>query len=207
MPESERMKRKKSEKRDQILESARKLFFERGFMDTRMEDIAENADLAIGTLYLYFESKNDIQASLCEEGLALMEDLFVSTPLDNVDCWEKLRRTGNIALEFYQQHPDYWQIMTYLFLSAQLEKSFSDLRRRILDGIGYVLKHLQKILREGIEEGEIRECDVEQTALLLWAKILGIIYCDSAGFLADINLSMDQMLMISTEMTTSYLKD
>ncbi len=206
MPESERMKRKKSEKRDQILESARKLFFESGYASTRVEDIAKDADLAIGTLYLYFENKNDIYASLCEDGLAIMEDCFSRANLDGEDCWAKMGTMVAVILDFYRTYPDYWQIMTFLFLSSKHEEIMAGLRQQILDGIGRVLERLRDIIREGIKAGQIRQCDVERTALVLWAKILGIVYCDRAGFLGDLGIGLGDIIETSTEMTVRFLK-
>ncbi len=207
MADSERMKRKKSEKRDQILESARRLFYENGYANTRVDDIAKDTDLAIGTLYLYFENKNDIYASLCQEGLGIMEDLFTQTNMDGMNCWEKMATMVQVILKFYGEYPDYWGIMTYLFLSSRLEDILADLRHEILEGITRVLKRLEEIIREGIAAGDIRECNVDQTVLLLWAKILGLVYCDRAGLAEDLGLSLGDMIAASAEMTIRYLKD
>jgi AcrR family transcriptional regulator len=64
----------KTEVRERILESAIDTFSQYGFDKTRMEDIAEVAKLAKGTLYLYFKSKEDLFYAICERDLNKLKD-------------------------------------------------------------------------------------------------------------------------------------
>jgi len=64
----------KIEVREKILQSAIDTFSRYGFDKTRMEDIAETAKLAKGTLYLYFKSKEDLFYAICESGLDKLKD-------------------------------------------------------------------------------------------------------------------------------------
>ena len=54
----------------EILDAARKIFAEKGFAGTTMEEIAERSGLAKGTLYLYFPSKQDIYMATLKRGVA-----------------------------------------------------------------------------------------------------------------------------------------
>lgn len=64
----------KTEVKERILRSAIDTFSRYGFDKTRMEDIAEAAKLAKGTLYLYFKSKEDLFYAICETGLDKLKD-------------------------------------------------------------------------------------------------------------------------------------
>lgn len=64
----------KTEVRERILQSAIDTFSRYGFDKTRMEDVAEAAKLAKGTLYLYFKSKEDLFYAICETGLDKLKD-------------------------------------------------------------------------------------------------------------------------------------
>lgn len=64
----------KTEVRERILQSAIDTFSQYGFDKTRMEDIAEAAKLAKGTLYLYFKSKEDLFYAICERDLNKLKD-------------------------------------------------------------------------------------------------------------------------------------
>lgn len=59
-----RREREKLERREQVLESALSLFSERGYHDVSMQEIAQAAEFAIGTLYTFFESKDALYSAL-----------------------------------------------------------------------------------------------------------------------------------------------
>jgi AcrR family transcriptional regulator len=60
----ERKEREKERRRQQIMVAAKRVFVEKGFGGATMEDIAREAELSAGTLYLYFKNKNELYASL-----------------------------------------------------------------------------------------------------------------------------------------------
>lgn len=68
----ERRQREKKERRAQILRAARTMFWKDGYEGTTMPRIAEAAELAPGTLYLYFPSKESLYAQLLVEGYDLL---------------------------------------------------------------------------------------------------------------------------------------
>ena len=63
--------KKKSERKDRIFSAAVDLFNEKGFSDTSMQDIAENSNLAVGTLYNYFPSKNDLLLEIMQDEMEI----------------------------------------------------------------------------------------------------------------------------------------
>lgn len=58
--------------RERILDAARKCFVEHGFHAASMASIAETADMSVGLIYRYFESKNDIIVAIIEQQLTLL---------------------------------------------------------------------------------------------------------------------------------------
>ncbi len=206
MAESERMKRRKEEKRDQILNSARKLFLERGYSSTRMEDIARDADIAIGTLYLYFKNKNEIYASLCEDGLAILDKLFAEAARDGKNCWEKMESLAKVNLRFYRKHRAYYDIVTFVFASLKPEDLSTALREKIVARIDGILNHLEEIIREGMEAGAMRPGDVEETALVLWSAVLGMVFVDQAGFMEGLGKNLNDVAVASMGMAFRGLK-
>ncbi len=64
----ERRRREKEDRRRRILETARRIFWKKGFSGTTMPEIARAAELAPGTLYLYFPGKESLYAELLVEG-------------------------------------------------------------------------------------------------------------------------------------------
>lgn len=65
------------EKRPAILNAARAVFLEKGYAETRMSEIAAHAGVAVGTLYLYFESKESIARAMAESFYKRIEEIVV----------------------------------------------------------------------------------------------------------------------------------
>ena len=85
-----RRERQKLEREQRILAAARRLFDRRGFVDTSMEDVARRAGLAVGTLYNYFSSKDQLLIALSridtERLLIIGERILADPPEDPVEA-------------------------------------------------------------------------------------------------------------------------
>ena len=76
MTTKERRAREKLARRQAILAAAKAVFAEKALSATTIDEIAERAELAKGTIYLYFKSKEEMYTALMEDGLALLVQRF-----------------------------------------------------------------------------------------------------------------------------------
>lgn len=105
-----RREQKRSSTRRELLLAGRKLFSEEGLYDSRIEDIAEHAGIAKGTLYLYFRSKEDLVKAVVSDGFEKLRD--------HVDARMKGQRSLKGAasavfsahLGFFEESPDLLRI-------------------------------------------------------------------------------------------------
>ena len=67
-------KRKDNEKHHRIIEAATKVFAKNGFYQSKIAQIAKEAGVADGTIYIYFDNKDDILISLFEEQMKVVLD-------------------------------------------------------------------------------------------------------------------------------------
>ena len=72
-PPTGRRERHRAETRDRIFRAALRLFAERGFLETTVEDITEAADVGKGTFFNYFPTKEHVLATLGAERIAAVE--------------------------------------------------------------------------------------------------------------------------------------
>jgi TetR/AcrR family transcriptional repressor of uid operon len=83
----------KTEVKERIIQSAVECFSKYGLDRTRMDDVAQKADLSKGTLYLYFKSKEDLFYVICENNLRILKEqlshIFATTKEDLVVTGEK----------------------------------------------------------------------------------------------------------------------
>jgi AcrR family transcriptional regulator len=72
-----RREREKNQHRQEVLDTALKLFSEKGFYNVSMQEIAEKSEFGIGTLYNYFESKEQLFTELMKAGIEKFQDFLV----------------------------------------------------------------------------------------------------------------------------------
>ena len=73
---AERREREKQRRRNDILDAAEHVFFEKGLKSATMDEVAEEAELSKGTLYLYFKSKEDLYLGITERALTVLKQMF-----------------------------------------------------------------------------------------------------------------------------------
>ncbi len=82
----DRISRKRARTRAELLAAARKVFAAHGFHEASIAEITAHADVGVGTFYLHFRDKDEIFATLLEDGLSEMREVVVSSvedqPLD-----------------------------------------------------------------------------------------------------------------------------
>jgi AcrR family transcriptional regulator len=97
--------RRKAESRQRLLEAARQLFIERGYHETRPQDIARAADVGYGTFYLHFADKRDCFLAFAEEARAELER-FVSARVAGVEGVEhQLRALLEALIDYSERNP------------------------------------------------------------------------------------------------------
>src|SRR6185295_6794426 len=86
-------------KRELILRAATQVFARNGYFNSKVADIARAADVADGTVYLYFKSKEEILHSIFDQNMAEAIDAGRKLIEDVPDPREKLRRIALLHLE------------------------------------------------------------------------------------------------------------
>ena len=159
--------------------AARDLFLAGGIAATTMDDIARACDLAKGTLYLYFTSKDEIAFALLlqtteELAVALRDSLDAAAPA--VDQLELLARA---YYRFFVAQPESFR---YMFVVPH--ESYAG---RVADGLverwgaaGRVaLGLVAALLEQGVAEGDLVVADPWSAAVALWSAITGVIVIPS----------------------------
>lgn len=99
---AERPPTKGERTRRRLLDGARRAFEEHGFLDTRIIDIAAEADIAVGSFYTYFDSKEDIFRDLVQGVNAGMFPRL-ATPVPNLDPVGYIEATNRHFIDFYRR--------------------------------------------------------------------------------------------------------
>ena len=164
-----RWERRSDARPRELIAAALQLFGERGFAATRLEDVAALAKVSKGTVYLYFESKEQLFEAVVraavspnlERAEAMLATFDGPTP-ELVRAFYGLART---VLD--------GPVTTVVKLVLAESGNFPQLARLYADlVVGRGLAMLQAVLRRGVARGEFRPVDPVATAPLLIAPVL-----------------------------------
>ena len=139
-------KRKDNEKHHRIIEAATKVFAKNGFYQSKIAQIAKEAGVADGTIYIYFENKDDILISLFEEQMkAVLDNMALQiTKID--DPAERLEIFASTHLDLIEKNKDMAEIIQVeLRQSGKFMKEYKNERfMEYLDIIGDIISEGQK---------------------------------------------------------------
>lgn len=153
------MQRIDDRKRREIIKVAAKLFASRPFHQVRLEDVASQAGIGKGTIYIYFETKEDLYCSLLDEGLAdLIQQVKRTTAEGPAPVWSSLEKIIEALVAFAAQHPELFDLMRagWLPTNDRLEEQRLELVRL-----------LERAIRKGVRSGELADAHPELTAQFL----------------------------------------
>jgi AcrR family transcriptional regulator len=161
----ERREREKLQRREDIVRVARTLFFEKGFRDTTIDEIARAAELARGTIYLYFENKEEIYVTVLEEGLDILQNLVQDSVNPDVDPLTNLLNGHDAFMRFHDDFPQYYNVMMLdkLQISHALPPA---LKERIDARMMAMVDFIAASLEEGARAGYFRPMPFKEVALL-----------------------------------------
>ena len=141
-----------TEKYQKIIQAATKVFAQKGFYNSKVADVAKEAKVADGTIYLYFKNKDDLLISIFENSM----DTFtgeVQKIVEGVsDPVEKLRRFIKLHLELVRQNQDTAQV-----LQIELRQSSKFMKEYAATKFRDYLNRISMILEEGQEKGVFRK--------------------------------------------------
>ena len=141
-------KRKDAEKYHKIIEAATKVFAKNGFYQSKISEIAKEAKVADGTIYIYFENKDDILISLFEEQMKIVLDNMVLQVAEIEDPVEKLVKFASIHLGLIEKNKDMAEIIQVeLRQSSKFMKEYKN--ERFLE----YLDIIEDIISEGQKKG------------------------------------------------------
>ena len=153
-------RRNGGDKRHLIIEAAVKVFAEKGFFGARVSEIAEEAGVADGTIYLYFRSKDDLLISLFEEKMEGILTALHRTLDEHARPEDKLRCYIVEHLRLVAEQPQLMQVLTIeLRQSARFIKEYTPRAfGRLLDTVGSILEQGQTagVFRQDLDTAVFR---------------------------------------------------
>lgn len=138
------------DKRRQLLDAAVRVFARKGFHASRVGDIAEEAGVAHGLLYHYFESKDQVLEAVFHENWSVLVARIESVEETDEPAADQIRHIAAIVLRTWLHLPDVVRVVIQEFgRSPELAERIGELTRPI--------EVLQRVIERGVERGEFRK--------------------------------------------------
>ncbi|MBN2379618.1 TetR/AcrR family transcriptional regulator [candidate division WOR-3 bacterium] len=154
-----------SEKSRIILEAAARLMQHKSFKDLSMDELAQEAGVAKGTLYLYFRSKGDIYLTLLVEGVRRLTELVGNVAGDKkTTARDKLESILDTSLRFMKESPLFGNIPILALPGATPEEIEEGIRQDFFPKLEQVKKSLASIFKQGTRNREFRKLDPKRLA-------------------------------------------
>ncbi len=157
----------------EILQAAYRVFAERGFEQATMDEIAKEAGVAKGTLYLYYPSKQDIYSAALHRSVVELAAQTAEAVAAAPSVEEKIRAFVASKLHYFEEHRDFFRIYDLEFGRAlcrhgQKAREFDEL---------YVeqVKAIDQVLQQAVRRKAIRPVRTEAVAFALFDIVRGLV--------------------------------
>lgn len=202
---AERKEREKLQRRKDIIDAAERVFFSRRYEDSTMDEIAREAELSKGTLYLYFKSRDDLRFAIFRRGADILVNMMQDHLAADGNGYSNLLALAAAFIRFSREYRDYFRLFMD-FESTRLRDLNID-----QDQLQVYLKEQsplalvsQQVLK-GMEDGSLRgDLSPEVFSATLWSQMLGVlIVLNNKSDLYEIfDLKADEILQTHLELVS-----
>ena len=157
-------------KEEQIIEAARKLFYQFGFKKVSMDEIAKEANVTKKTIYMYFSSKEELLKYFIEEEMRNMKEIIENVEKQNLDFFECVNKAICELLK-YRKERDFLKVITR---EAEILKN-----PIVINNLKLIDEQIKNYIREKLisakEKGYIEFKDLEITTFLVYKMYIALI--------------------------------
>jgi AcrR family transcriptional regulator len=191
--ELSRRERKKDETRERIVSAAIRLFTQKGFESTTVDEIAEAADVAKGTFFNYFPRKEAVLDALGEQVIQEMEEVTRALLAQPGTAPEKIHR---FASEITSRHSNNRELSRVF-----VQRMLSNFQEPIHSTAGRIRELLRSLIEQGQAAGEIRQLDAARASAVIQGAAIGTLFawfcCEPGSF--DLEDELQERISIILE--------
>jgi len=140
-----------AERRRQILDAAVRVFARQGFHSTRVADIADEADVAYGLVYHYFDSKENVLDELFRQRWSLLIEAIEAAERSPVSPQEKLGTVAGFIIDSYRYDPELMKVII-----VEVTRAANSFGQTHLEQINEAYRAIARIVSQGQTDGRFR---------------------------------------------------
>ena len=182
----ERKQRERERRRQQIIVAAKRVFSEKGYSKSTMEDIAREAELSPGTLYLYFKNKDELYASLSLRILQYLNIRLEDVKKEkDIEPRQKITAIKEALFDVYQFDPMILINMFHLQSSETLKNLSSPLLENITELSRNSLTILAEIFKDDAGQDILASHHPTAIADIVWSLFTGVVLWEESKRMID----------------------
>ena len=142
---------KKEKKRSAIIQASLRVFARKGYETTALDEVAREAGLAKGTLYLYFKDKEDLYFQVMLTVLERFEAFVGKQTMQTQNPLEKMAAVARAQIGFFADNPSYFRLFMVAFTPEM-----ATIHKKLLEPLFEKRRRLSEYLHALIEEGKAK---------------------------------------------------
>src|SRR5919201_1542510 len=171
-PALSRSERRKARTTTAIMDAAERHFLERGFQNAKVDEIAEEADVAVGSVYNHFGSKEGLYGAALERALGLFETYMGEEPEPEGPALERLLEVAGRVARFGRERPGHLRMLV-LPQPRQAEEALREPLGRVRRALAAEERRTAALIEAAVRRGDARPLDSRRAAAFLWSAWLG----------------------------------
>jgi len=204
MASRERIAREREARSNLILDGAERLFVEKGYLETSINDIAEAAEFSRTSVYQYFASKEEIYLRILDRYGDLLTERVTRATEGSAPVPVKIRRFLEEFRFVNEEKPNFFSL--YFIQRQQVEPRLSAELRAQLNAKRKTLENVfRDFYREGIERGEVRDIRVKDASNLFFAQITGMMLLHEY-YEGEFDVTLDEHLEKSLQLYLEFVE-
>ena len=200
----ERKEREKEHRKEEILDAAQKVFFEKGLPTATMDEIADAAELSKGTLYLYYKSKEDLYLGVMMRGMQVLYTEYERLAASQDSPLQKIVKLSELYIDFFASNRNFFRMFHFLQMpqfhkqvSEEMQQYCGTETRRLWDIVIAIMK-------QGMETGILRsDLNPIEIGIILWSSSTALMLRrDTEGerWKERFNIDMSHTLEVSNQL-------
>jgi TetR/AcrR family fatty acid metabolism transcriptional regulator len=171
------MENREKDKKSAIREAATKVISRKGYFQTRPKDVAREAGISVGTIYNYFESKQEILVDIFSEEFSDRKDFYRELSRTNLPLIKQIEK---ILERHFSKLTNHKELMRVII--QERFKPGSKLGSKLNESYSEVIHYIEQLIEEALEKNQIRPCNPRIIASALFGSVESTI---AAGILQE----------------------
>jgi AcrR family transcriptional regulator len=168
--------RERRARRQAIQAAAVRVFARKGFPGATMEDVAREAEVSVGTIYLYYRSKEDLYVSLLFESMKVFTEAIEKIRATGLPPDRQLRRVWDYFYAYHARYPELYRVLVLLQQPGLIESLAPRTVQEINVRAARNFSLVSHIVAAAMATGIYRSREPREVVDLLWALFLGIVH-------------------------------